>query len=228
MSGTVKYNTMTLPIPHTVDFSRYRHIWCFGCSFTRYRWPTWADLLARQYPATNLGKSGAGNQYIFHQLARTKRGGDIRPQDLVMICWTSFFRESRQVGDKWLNAGNLYTQEIYGREFLQFCDPPAMLLRDLDLIEATQKILLGHCDLVEFSMAPLGELEEQYNNKKMPDDETQARVTKNWLPSFYEVLWGGDITPIVRSRADPHPATEEHGTYLERVFGWPAGNTMGR
>jgi hypothetical protein len=208
---------MTTNIPHLIDFQKYRHIWCFGCSFTKWSWPTWADLLANKYPATNLGQSGAGNQYIFHQLIRKKRDKEILPQDLVMICWTSFFRESRQVGDAWTNPGNLWTQQVYGKEFLRFCDPRAMFLRDLDLIEATQKTLLGHCDFVEFSMAPAGLL-NQYHNKKLPENNHQKQITGNWLPSFYEVLWGGDITSITKSRQDPHPTTEEHKIYLKKVF----------
>lgn len=205
-------------IPRIVDFQKYRHIWCFGCSFTHYKWPTWADHLAKKYPATNLGRSGAGNQYIFHQLIRKKREGKILPQDLVMICWTSFFRESRQLGESWLNPGNLWTQQTYGKEFLlKFCDPKALFLRDLDLIEATQKVISDHCDLIEFSMAPVGLL-NQKDNKKLSENLYQKQITQNWLPSFYEVLWGGDITSITKSRKDPHPTTEEHKIYLKKVF----------
>lgn len=37
-----------------------------GCSFTRYFWPSWADMLCYGYKdRKNLGNMGSGNEYIF-------------------------------------------------------------------------------------------------------------------------------------------------------------------
>ena len=45
-------------------------LFTFGCSFTSYHWPTWANILAYDYdiPLYNYGLNGAGNQFIFNML----------------------------------------------------------------------------------------------------------------------------------------------------------------
>jgi len=136
-----------------------------------------------------------------------------------MICWTSFYRESRQLADRWVIPGNLWTQNTYHPPFLKFCDPESMMLRDLDMIESTQSVLRGHCDAVEFSMAPIS-LFNQYQNHKLSPRPHTEEITRNWLPSFYEVLWDGNIEKVMESRSDLHPTTAEHGIYLKKVFGW--------
>jgi len=36
-----------------------RRLFAFGCSFTQYKWPTWADILGKSFDLSyNLGKSG--------------------------------------------------------------------------------------------------------------------------------------------------------------------------
>jgi hypothetical protein len=42
-------------------------LFTFGCSFTNYRWSTWADCLAPEFDYfENWGQSGGGNHYIFN------------------------------------------------------------------------------------------------------------------------------------------------------------------
>ena len=40
-------------------------LYTFGCSFTKYVWPTWADLLLSQVDGENWGMCGGGNKFIF-------------------------------------------------------------------------------------------------------------------------------------------------------------------
>ena len=58
-----------LPCKNSVltEFKKYKRVFAFGCSFTCYRWPTWADLIGKQCEGAefrNYGKSGAGNLFI--------------------------------------------------------------------------------------------------------------------------------------------------------------------
>jgi len=40
-------------------------LFTFGCSYTNYRWSTWADCLAPEFDYfENWGQSGGGNHYI--------------------------------------------------------------------------------------------------------------------------------------------------------------------
>ena len=44
-------------------------LFTFGCSFTHWSWPTWADILGREFDEyENWGQRGGGNVFIFHSL----------------------------------------------------------------------------------------------------------------------------------------------------------------
>jgi hypothetical protein len=212
---------MTKKIPVAVDFTKYRHIWCIGCSFTQYVTDTWADILAKSYPVTNLGRAGAGNQYIFQTLWELEISGRISPDDLIMVQWSSVFRESRRHRGKWITGGNLWTQMVYPKDFIaKFCDPKEFYHRDMALIRSTQLGLLDRYNHHEFSMCPLTQI-DQYDNRQFNMDTDYSKIHDRILPSFYEVLWHDDI----KSRGKlHHPTPEEHLVYLQRVFGFITPN----
>jgi hypothetical protein len=133
-------------------------LFTFGCSFTNYHWPTYADILAKQFDSySNWGESGAGNFFIFNSLIEAIKREKINKDDTVCIMWSSIAREDRYVNNKWLLSGSIYTQEIYDESFIkQFADPTGYLLRDLSYISASKQILssLG-CKWYFFSIVPL-------------------------------------------------------------------------
>ena len=51
-------------------------IFTFGCSFTDYIWPTWANIIAYDLniPFHNYGRGGAGNQFIFNTIMQAEIG----------------------------------------------------------------------------------------------------------------------------------------------------------
>lgn len=212
--------TMTASIPRPVDFSQYRHIWCVGCSFTSWTHATWADQLARHHPVTNMGKSGAGNQYMFQTLWEMDHAGRIHQDDLIMVQWSSVFRDSRRYRGQWLTGGNLWTQEIYPNDYIRrFCDPEEFYSRDMALIRATQKGLLDRYAHHEISMCPLTQV-NQFSTRQFSIDTDYSAITDRILPSFYEVLWDNDIANATSE--DLHPTEQEHALYMERVFDWKA------
>jgi hypothetical protein len=71
-------------------------LFTFGCSFTEYIWPTWADILGREFEYyENWGKAGGGNQYIFNSLIECHLRNQLTKDDTVIIRWTSPDREDR-------------------------------------------------------------------------------------------------------------------------------------
>jgi hypothetical protein len=67
----------------------------FGCSFTRWHWPTWADWLARYQDKPLINHAGPGytNELIYHQvLANLDR---IQSSDSIYIMWTGSNRVSQ-------------------------------------------------------------------------------------------------------------------------------------
>ena len=129
----------------TVELKSYKRLFTFGCSFTGYMWPTWADMLHKEMPDAefyNLGKSGAGQLFILSMLVEANERYKFDKDDLIVIQWSTFFREDRYVGNVWLTPGNIFTQHSYDKEFIkQFADLRGYLIRDLALITATKHIL---------------------------------------------------------------------------------------
>ena len=68
----------------------------YGCSFTNYYWPTWADILAENLDVEliNRGESGSGNNFQFYRLQHDIKSGLIKKDDMVRIMWCSFNRVS--------------------------------------------------------------------------------------------------------------------------------------
>ena len=61
-------------------------LFTFGCSYTEFYWPTWSDCLSPYFNETyNYGKCGAGNSYIFNQLASIVASNKLTEKDTVII-----------------------------------------------------------------------------------------------------------------------------------------------
>ena len=76
---------------------KYNRFFAFGCSYTDYYWPTWANIIARDtgLPSQNWGYSGVGNIYIHHKMVEAKIKQSINDDDLVIVNWSSWHREDR-------------------------------------------------------------------------------------------------------------------------------------
>ena len=77
-----------------------KRFFAFGCSFTNYRWATWADVigssLRRQgYEYYNYGNSGAGNYYMYSSLMAADQRHSFTDDDIIMVMWSSWNREDR-------------------------------------------------------------------------------------------------------------------------------------
>ena len=114
-----------------------KRLFTFGCSFTNYHWPTYADILGTQFDAFfNWGRSGAGNLFIFNSLMEAHKRNKLTKDDVVCVMWSSISREDRYVGKNWLLAGSMYSQKVYDQEFVKkFSDPNGYLIRDLAQIK---------------------------------------------------------------------------------------------
>ena len=92
----------------------------FGCSFTDYSWPTWADIIAldREVKYENWAVGGGGNQQIARRaLYRWSRG--FEQGDVVMIQWTSINREDRVRQGRWIAEGSVALSPTYRGDFLE-------------------------------------------------------------------------------------------------------------
>jgi hypothetical protein len=138
-------------------------IWTFGCSFTEFDWPTWADILINHVghnggSGKNWGRCGAGNQYIATKIWECNARHRFTPDDWVFICWTGFTREDRYTTERgWQSPGNLGNQDIYNDNFIRaWADEKHYAMRDAMLIQSTQLALskLG-VNFLNWTMQPI-------------------------------------------------------------------------
>jgi hypothetical protein len=100
----------------------YKSLFTFGCSYTEFSWPTWADLIAYdlKIPFQNWGRSGAGNEYIFIKMLECDILNNFTKDDLILVNWTSWYREDR-IGKfgNWKLHGNVFNNPNYDKNFLK-------------------------------------------------------------------------------------------------------------
>jgi hypothetical protein len=75
----------------------YKRLFTFGCSWTNYVWPTWADIIAydQQIEFHNKGKGGAGNTFIASSILESDLKYKFTDTDLILVNWSTWQREDR-------------------------------------------------------------------------------------------------------------------------------------
>lgn len=143
-----------------IDYSKYKRVFVFGCSFTNYQFPTWADLIAKEMPHAeyhNFGTSGSGNLLISNRIAQANCQFNFCETDLVMIMFTTAYREDRYIDGMWITRGNVFSQDYYDDNFVKkYCDPDGYIIRDMGLIEMVKGYMKSlPCTSIYMSMGDL-------------------------------------------------------------------------
>lgn len=184
-------------------------LFTFGCSFTNYRWSTWADCLAPEFDYfENWGQSGAGNEFVFNSVMECDQRNKFTASDTVIVCWTTSTREDRYVQGRWHTLGNMFTCPIYNRDYLStHVDEHGLLIKTLAYIKAVKTLLEVRAAQWKFlSMDNIDSL------------NIYQDVVDSILPSYRTVLFP-DHWPD--RNGDPHPSPQEHLAYLDAVLpGW--------
>jgi len=201
-----------------------KRLFGFGCSFTNYRWSTWADCLAPEFEYfENWGQSGAGNQFIFNSVMEADQRHQFGVDDTVVVCWTSIDREDRYVDHRWHTPGNAYfATNVYNSEYLKtHIDERGYLIRDLAAIKAVKTLLENRPGLRwEFlSMVEIMGMPTT-NNVSQHRDVMQLYedVIRSIKPGYDKTVF---LNNWPKPGEDPHPSPEEHLAYLDYVLpGW--------
>lgn len=180
-----------------IDFKKYNRLFVFGCSFTHYGWPTWADLLAKEMEHAeyyNFGRSGSGNLLISNRVTQANGKFKFCDTDLVIVMWSGAFREDRYIDGTWLTAGNIYTQaHAYDKNFVKnYTDPEGFVIRDMSLIELTRSYLNNlPCTAIHTSMT---ELTGEGTNSITDNQKTISFEQK--INEIYKTTLDGMLTSV--------------------------------
>jgi len=165
-----------------------RRLFTFGCSFTNYLWPTWADVLGTDYMLfNNWGWPGLGNRAIAERLAEAHTKFKLEPSDIVIVQWTSHlrndwmhFRHPKDDYSNWRTAGSIFTEKnmkLYDKKWLDiFWDEKAYYIHTLNHILLAQSFLDGiGCEWYMTSMTDQSKISKEISgrtvNGEHPDEE---------------------------------------------------------
>jgi len=194
-------------------------LFTFGCSFTHWSWPTWADILGREFEQyENWGQRGAGNVFIFHSLIECYKKKVLGKGDKVVIMWSSYFREDRYHNGFWDTSG-----ETSGLP--KNVDLRGKYIETLSLISAARNLLEGWgVDYTFTSMVPINQgMDINQDHGEFDDvDQVFNSDIENIRPSMLEKIFDGNWG----SRRMPDEKTVKK-VYKQLIGpGWPTIDTF--
>jgi len=186
-----------------------KRLFTFGCSFTNYKWPTWADIVGLEYDHyENWGRQGSGNHFILYSLIECITQNNITSDDTIAIMWTTVDREDRLVNGQWHGNGSMHNADVnkeFGDEFInKFIDMDSYQLTSLAVIDAVKRIVenLG-CTWYAMSMHSLTKVHPYNQSTQMYEDaesselfrqicSTYSKTLQSISPSFIDTVFNGN------------------------------------
>lgn len=177
-----------------------KRLFTFGCSYTLYAWPTWADMLGLDYDEHhNWGLPGLGNRAIAERVAEAHARHNITSNDVVIIQWSSHLRNDfwhkYSLPDRapgWKTAGSVFNfinEKLYDEKWINtFFYEPAFFMHTLNNILLTQGLLnsLG-CNWFMTSIGDLRNLGMDMRvNSKYGE---QGNITNPYDANVDQVAW---------------------------------------
>jgi len=130
-----------------------KRVFTFGCSYTKYTYPTWADFLQLDFDRLeNWGMAGIGCRAIAERVAECHARNLISKDDIVIVQWTThlrhdFYTPTPLLGRKasWKTYGSVFSvdnQPLYDKKWLEtFFFEAAYIMHCLNHILMTQLML---------------------------------------------------------------------------------------
>lgn len=130
-----------------------KRLFTFGCSYTRFFWPTWADILSIDYDYyENWGVPGIGNRGIMERLSECHVRNRLNKDDTVVIQWSTYLRFDwhnltaiNGMFPGWQTRGNMFSKhngKVFNEQMIQtFCSEFSMLMHSLNNINSAIEFL---------------------------------------------------------------------------------------
>jgi hypothetical protein len=214
--------------------TKNNRFFAFGCSFTKYFWPTWADLVATNFIEGNYynyGQAGMGNNYVHDSLMYADQFHKINKDDVVIICWSEFHRKDFFVEGKWRRFHDADSA-------IEWWDPTGYLISDISLIKSA-KILLEYIGCKYYFLS-LADISKPYRDDHVAwwSKNTENSPVPLLLDSYSDIVYpiigksfnnmfghASDIGhnrshPLTKelSKLDSHPLVDEHFRYIQSVL----------
>lgn len=96
-------------------------LFTFGCSFTQYKWPSWADILGLNFDEFyNFGQPGSGNFFLLYQFIFANEYYKFNKNDTLIFMLSNDARVDIIKNKEWLTTGLVFhSKEILGNKFFE-------------------------------------------------------------------------------------------------------------
>lgn len=203
-------------------------LYTFGCSFTKYTWPMWSDILGLEFEHfENWGVAGIGNVAIANRVAECIVKNNISTEDTIIVQWSSHLRndyhtfqyanDGHDKGAGWKTKGSIFNYlnaDKYDKKWLtDFFDEKSYIMLTLNAIHSTQLLLESTgCKWVMTSIGDISKLGSDFIIDPAGYNESSA-TTNLWednslfLP-YKDKIWNDRFTwvesigPFCWSRTD--------------------------
>lgn len=199
-----------------------KRFFAFGCSFTKYEWVTWADIISHSlhlqgYQCYNYGIGGAGNELIFKSIVAADLKHKFTEDDIIMVLWSSWSREDRYhsepvcpLGTYWTAVGNVYNQGLFDDSFVsKHVNHDNDIIKNICSIQGAKKYANLNFEGVwgtpfEYASEDITEqisFSDYYAKRRM--NETEDKISCDCR---------SNVTITIN---DPHPCVHNHLFYIK-------------
>lgn len=215
-----------------IDFDKVKRIFAFGCSFTNHCYPTWADVVASEMPNAfycNLGIPGFGNHGIACRVSEANQRFKFCDTDLILVMYSTTFREDRFIGSKWKSFGSVFNNDFYDRQFIEkYVDPIGMVIRDLAMMNLTNTFIKSlPSQHIILRSVPIDDESDNsgFNNTNAFKNiiETYSDLLNSMPPNLLELelenIWNRRTTYEFDGKIveDSHPTPDIYHSYLKKI-----------
>ena len=131
-----------------------KRLFTFGCSYTEYHWPSWADLIGTEFDYfENWGVRGIGNRGIAERISECHMTHNFTKDDTIIVQWSTHLRfdwykevpgpDHREAG--WKTCGSIfayYNSKIFDKKWIDlFFSEPAYMMHTFNHIGLVQGLL---------------------------------------------------------------------------------------
>jgi len=181
-----------------------KRLFTFGCSFTNYKWATWADILGLEYDHYEYwGFGGSSNQFIFYSLTEFLQRNTLTESDTVVVMWTSINRSCKFVNNKWVH-------ELYNSPVAD--EVNEHLITTANIISSVNRMLKStKCNFHFLSMIKPTDEKHPYVNA---NDESTHAILNTYKsafdsihPSMYDIIYKSDWYSLLTDNSPPRKTT---------------------
>lgn len=100
---------------HKKPASKKQNIIVFGCSFSKFKTPTYADILSLTNNLDNRAESGIGNERIFYNVLDAFKKNHFHDKSLIIVQWSFPIRwDYLGTNNEWISSkGRPYEKKIW-------------------------------------------------------------------------------------------------------------------